>query len=123
MITGANVTSAGNLLIRPSPKSSKSPYNFEVVLLDHGLYFDIDRELRINYSKLWLSFIASASPKAIAERRKYAHLVGNVSEDLVGELLMELHTNLTCYLSFKYPVFETAVTGGLAVRQCFHICA
>ncbi|KAL5528446.1 hypothetical protein ACEPAF_7582 [Sanghuangporus sanghuang] len=82
----------GNLLIRPSPKTSKSPYNFEVVLLDHGLYFDIDRELRINYSKLWLSFIAPASLKTNAERRKYAQLVGNVSEDL-------------------YPVFETAVTG------------
>ncbi|EJD02965.1 ABC1-domain-containing protein [Fomitiporia mediterranea MF3/22] len=82
----------GNLLVRPAPKISKSPYNFEVVLLDHGLYFDIDRALRINYSKFWLSLIASSSPQTSAERRKYAMLVGNIGEDL-------------------YPVFETAITG------------
>jgi hypothetical protein len=28
---------AGNLLIRPSPPYSRSPYNFEIALLDHGL--------------------------------------------------------------------------------------
>jgi predicted unusual protein kinase regulating ubiquinone biosynthesis (AarF/ABC1/UbiB family) len=34
---------AGNLLIRPKNQApgSRSPYNFEVVLLDHGLYFDL----------------------------------------------------------------------------------
>lgn len=74
----------GNLLIRPSPQQSKSPYNFEVVLLDHGLYFDIDPSLRINYSNLWLSLIAPASPEVNADRRKYAELVGNIGPDLVG---------------------------------------
>jgi len=57
----------GNVLIRPPPPGSQSPYNFEVVLLDHGmltpeithrsgiygqtlgLYFDINDELRVNY--------------------------------------------------------------------------
>lgn len=75
---------AGNLLIRPSPPLSKSPYNFEVVLLDHGLYFDIEPELRINYSNLWLSLIAPASPSVNADRRKYAQLVGNIGPDLVS---------------------------------------
>lgn len=75
---------SGNLFIRPAPKHSKSPYNFEVVLLDHGLYFDIDRALRINYSKLWLSLIATASPETNAERRKYAQAVGNIGDDLVN---------------------------------------
>jgi predicted unusual protein kinase regulating ubiquinone biosynthesis (AarF/ABC1/UbiB family) len=28
---------AGNLLIRPSLPYSRSPYNFEIALLDHGL--------------------------------------------------------------------------------------
>lgn len=28
---------AGNLLIRPRSKNSRSPYNFEIALLDHGL--------------------------------------------------------------------------------------
>ncbi|KAI5123928.1 hypothetical protein M0805_006345 [Coniferiporia weirii] len=82
----------GNLLVRPAPKSSKSPYGFEVVLLDHGLYFDIDRALRINYSSLWLSLISPASSETNANRRKYAQLVGNIGDDL-------------------YPIFETAITG------------
>lgn len=85
----------GNLLIRPASKSSKSPYNFEIALLDHGLYFDLERELRVNYSKLWLSLIARSSPKVDADRRKYAELVGSITPDL-------------------YPVFEAAITGRLA---------
>ncbi|EIM82704.1 ABC1-domain-containing protein [Stereum hirsutum FP-91666 SS1] len=82
----------GNLLIRPRPEVSKSPYNFEIVLLDHGLYFDLDTPLRINYSKLWLALIAPASPETNADRRKYAELVGNIGPEL-------------------YPVFEAALTG------------
>ncbi|KAG2150579.1 ABC1 family-domain-containing protein [Suillus clintonianus] len=85
----------GNLLIRPASKSSKSPYNFEIALLDHGLYFDLERELRVNYSRLWLSLIARSSPTVDADRRKYAELVGNITSDL-------------------YPVFEAAITGRLA---------
>lgn len=53
------------------------------MLLDHGLYFDLDRELRINYSKFWLSLIASSSPTTAADRRKYAKLVGNIDAELV----------------------------------------
>ena len=75
--------SVGNLLIRPAPPKSKSPYNFEVVLLDHGLYFDIERNLRINYSKFWLALISKTSPEVNADRRKYAELVGNIGPDLV----------------------------------------
>ncbi|KAF8135469.1 ABC1 family-domain-containing protein [Boletus edulis] len=85
----------GNLLIRRAPPNSRSPYNFEIVLLDHGLYFDLDPELRINYSKLWLSLIERASPETRAARRKYAELVGNITPDL-------------------YPVFEAAITGRTA---------
>ncbi|EIN11810.1 ABC1-domain-containing protein [Punctularia strigosozonata HHB-11173 SS5] len=83
---------AGNLLIRPSPRSSKSPYNFEIVLLDHGLYFDLDTELRVNYSRYWLSLIAPASPQTNADRRKYAEAFANIGPDL-------------------YPIFEAALTG------------
>ncbi|KAG9316562.1 Rad9-domain-containing protein [Chiua virens] len=85
----------GNLLIRRAPLNSRSPYNFEIVLLDHGLYFDLDPELRINYSKLWLSLIEKASPETRAARRTYAELVGNITPDL-------------------YPVFEAAITGRAA---------
>jgi len=78
----------GNLLIRPAPRRSRSPYNFEIVLLDHGLYFDLEKELRINYSRMWLSLINGS----VEERRKYVQLVGNIGPDL-------------------YHVFETAITG------------
>ncbi|KAG0707338.1 ABC1 family-domain-containing protein [Suillus ampliporus] len=90
----------GNLLIRPASKSSKSPYNFEIALLDHGLYFDLERELRVNYSRLWLSLIARSSPTVDADRRKYAEAVGNITPDL-------------------YPVFEVAITGRLAFEGTF----
>ncbi|TFK85017.1 ABC1-domain-containing protein [Polyporus arcularius HHB13444] len=87
----------GNLLIRPAGSDSQSPYNFEIVLLDHGLYFDLDTALRINYSKWWLSIIAPASEETLAARKKYAKLVGNIDEDL-------------------YPVFEAAITGRAALE-------
>ncbi|GHJ87079.1 hypothetical protein NliqN6_3481 [Naganishia liquefaciens] len=82
----------GNLLIRPKPRGSTSPYKFEVVLLDHGQYFDIPDDLRVNYARFWLSLIAGNSPEVLAQRRKYARLVANISDDL-------------------YPILETAITG------------
>ncbi|KAF8584839.1 ABC1-domain-containing protein [Ramaria rubella] len=88
----------GNLLIRLSPIGSTSPYNFEIVMLDHGLHFDIDHDLRINYSKLWLSFISPTTPETSADRRKYAELVGNIGEDL-------------------YPIFQTAITGRVGLND------
>ncbi|KAH9858602.1 ABC1-domain-containing protein [Lenzites betulinus] len=87
----------GNLLIRPAVPSSKSPYNFEIVLLDHGLYFDLDTPLRINYSRWWLALIAPATPETLEDRKKYAKLVGNIDEDL-------------------YPIFEAAITGRAALE-------
>ena len=94
--------SSGNLLIRPAPRLSQSPYNFEIVLLDHGLYFDLDDQLRINYSKLMLALMSPNTAVTKAERRKYAELVGNVGDDL-------------------YPVFEAALTGTLSpsIPLCF----
>jgi len=87
---------AGNLLIRPVPLSrrgqTRSKHNFEIVLLDHGLWFDITDSLRVNYARLWLSLIAPKSEKVDAERRKYAELVGNIGPDL-------------------FPIFEAAITG------------
>lgn len=82
----------GNLLIRPRQPGSRSSENFEIVLLDHGLYFEIDEELRANYARFWLSLLSRATPKVIRERRKYAKLVGNIDDDL-------------------YPVLESAITG------------
>ncbi|GAC95908.1 hypothetical protein PHSY_003486 [Pseudozyma hubeiensis SY62] len=82
----------GNVLIRPAQPGSRSRYNFEVVLLDHGLYFDIDPELRANYARFWLSLLKRASPEVTAERRRYAKLIANIDDDL-------------------YPILESAITG------------
>lgn len=75
---------AGNLLIRPACPKSKSPYNFDIVLLDHGLYFDLDDDLRINYSKFLLSLILPASPETSRDRRRFAKVVGNIDDELVS---------------------------------------
>ncbi|KAF5370737.1 hypothetical protein D9758_001819 [Tetrapyrgos nigripes] len=82
----------GNLLIRPSPSSSKSPLNFEIVLLDHGQYFSLEPQTRINYSKFWLSLMKPASSTTLSERRHLAEVVANIPEEL-------------------YPIFEAALTG------------
>ena len=82
----------GNVLIRPRQKGSRSSENFEIVLLDHGLYFEIDEELRANYARFWLSLLSRSTPKVQRERRKYAKLVGNIDDDL-------------------YPILESAITG------------
>ncbi|WFD30718.1 hypothetical protein MSPP1_001742 [Malassezia sp. CBS 17886] len=82
----------GNLLIRPRPTGSRSRENFEIVLLDHGLYFEIDDELRANYARFWLALLSRSTPHVQRERRKYAKLVGNIDDDL-------------------YPILESAITG------------
>lgn len=74
----------GNLLIRPRAPNSASPFNFDICLLDHGQYFDIPDDLRVNYARFWLSLIKSSSPATNAERRKYAKLVGNIDDEMVS---------------------------------------
>ncbi|ORZ13920.1 ABC1 family-domain-containing protein [Lobosporangium transversale] len=49
----------GNVLIRPKPTGSPSPRNFEIILLDHGLYRELTPEFRLNYARLWTAIIAS----------------------------------------------------------------
>ena len=93
---------AGNLLIRPVPLTkrlkSRSRHNFEIVLLDHGLWFDISRSLRTNYARLWLSLLRPKSEEVDADRRKYAQLVGNIGPDL-------------------FPIFEAAITGRAGLSE------
>lgn len=82
----------GNVLIRPAPKGSRSPHNFEVVLLDHGLYFDIDKALRTDYARFWLALLSTATPFVQSERRRLAKKIANIDDDL-------------------YPILESAITG------------
>ena len=74
----------GNLLIRKKAPTSKSPFNFDVCLLDHGQYFDIPDDLRVNYARFWLSLLKPSSKSTNDERRKYAKLVGNIDDDMVS---------------------------------------
>ncbi|CCG83284.1 putative Ubiquinone biosynthesis protein [Taphrina deformans PYCC 5710] len=78
----------GNVFIRPRPKNSQSHFNFEIVLLDHGLYREIPLETKRNYAKLWLAIIS----KDDELMKKYSYEVAGVTED-------------------KYPLFASAITG------------
>lgn len=82
----------GNVLIRPKPKDSRSPHNFEVVLLDHGLYFDIDKGLRTDYARFWLALLSRSTPKVMSERRRLAKQIAHIDDQL-------------------YPILESAITG------------
>ncbi|KDE02639.1 ABC1-B atypical protein kinase [Microbotryum lychnidis-dioicae p1A1 Lamole] len=92
----------GNLLIRPAQPGSRSRSNFEIVLLDHGLYFEMDSALRVAYARLWLALISPSSPKVEAERRKYAYLAGNIDDEL-------------------YPIFQAAITGRAALDDPYAV--
>ncbi|KAJ3123206.1 putative aarF domain-containing protein kinase 1 [Physocladia obscura] len=59
---------AGNIIVRPCrrpwyyiPFLTKwiglNPYNFDVVLLDHGLYRSLNRQMRLDFCHLWTSLI------------------------------------------------------------------
>ncbi|KAJ5610308.1 hypothetical protein N7510_007027 [Penicillium lagena] len=76
----------GNIAIRPNP-NRKHP-NFDIILYDHGLYRNIDRELRRNYAKLWLAVIDADVPRM----REYAYKVAGVTDE-------------------QFPLFASAITG------------
>lgn len=78
----------GNVFIRPRPSGSQSHFNFEIVLLDHGLYREIPIDIKRNYAKLWLAIIS----KDETLMKKYSYEVAGVTED-------------------KYPLFASAITG------------
>lgn len=78
----------GNVFIRPKPKGSQSAFNFEIVLLDHGLYREIPLETKRNYAKLWLAIIS----KDNEAMKKYSYEVAGVSDA-------------------QFPLFASAITG------------
>ena len=77
----------GNLAIRPNP-NRRYPYNFDVILYDHGLYRDIPLTLRRNYARLWLAVIDADVPKM----REYAYKVAGITDE-------------------QFPLFASAITG------------
>ncbi|EXJ58559.1 Atypical/ABC1/ABC1-B protein kinase [Cladophialophora yegresii CBS 114405] len=78
---------AGNIAIRHNP-TRRYPYNFDIVLYDHGLYRMPDDKLRKDYAKLWLAVIDADE----ARMRKYAYEVAGIGEK-------------------EFPLFASAITG------------
>jgi aarF domain-containing kinase len=77
----------GNVFVRPRSPSF-SGKNFEIVLLDHGLYRQLPHQLRVDYAHLWLSIINNDIPSM----KYYSQLVANVPPE-------------------KFSLFASAITG------------
>ena len=77
---------AGNILVRPKLGGRRG--DFEVVLLDHGLYREVEREVRLNYAHLWEAII-SGDEAAIS---RYSEALG------VGHLYQLFSVMLTSRL-------------------------
>ncbi|KAL9526929.1 ABC1 family protein [Sphaerulina musiva] len=91
----------GNMAIRLNSNKRK-PYNFDIILYDHGLYRDIPDHLRKAYAHMWLAVLDTDIPNM----RKYAYEIAGIGDD-------------------DFPIFASAVTGrdygvverGVAVEQ------
>ncbi|ORX55756.1 ABC1-domain-containing protein [Hesseltinella vesiculosa] len=62
----------GNVIIRPAKKNHKHRQNFDLVLLDHGLYRTLTDQLRLDYAHLWTALIKGDEDGI----RTYSHRVG-----------------------------------------------
>jgi len=77
----------GNIAIKHNPKR-RYPYNFDLVLYDHGLYRMPDMKIRRDYAKLWLAVIDADE----AKMRKYAYEIAGITDE-------------------QFPLFASAITG------------
>lgn len=77
----------GNIAVRHNPKR-RYPYNFDLILYDHGLYRIPGMKVRRDYAKLWLAVIDADEPRM----RKYAHEIAGITDE-------------------QFPLFAAAITG------------
>ena len=77
----------GNMSIRHNP-NRRYPYNFDLVLYDHGLYRHPSDKIRRDYAKLWLAVIDGNE----TSMRKYAYEVAGINDE-------------------QFPLFASAITG------------
>lgn len=66
----------GNLLINPkisknSDNSKNSKNDFEIVLLDHGLYQKLSDDFRYNYANIWMSILEKDMKKLEVQTQKF----------------------------------------------------
>lgn len=77
----------GNIAIKHNP-ARRYPYNFDLILYDHGLYRVPDDKVRRDYAKLWLAVIDADEQRM----RKYAYEVAGITDE-------------------QFPLFASAITG------------
>ena len=77
----------GNISVRHNP-ARRYPYNFDIILYDHGLYRMPDEKLRRDYAKLWLAVIDADEQRM----RKYCYEVAGITDE-------------------QFPLFASAITG------------
>lgn len=77
----------GNIAITYN-ESRKYPYNFDIILYDHGLYRRIPKDLQCSYAKLWLAVLDTDESRM----RKYAHEIAGITDE-------------------QFPLFASAITG------------
>jgi aarF domain-containing kinase len=69
----------GNIFLRPNPNR---PEDFQVVLLDHGLYVDIHTELRKNFATYWKYLVLQDTKKleqlCLTMKIKHPHLFASM---------------------------------------------
>lgn len=58
----------GNILIRKHPRGKNPKDDYQIVLLDHGLYRSLTPEFIDNFSNLWVSLVKFDSKNSL----KYA---------------------------------------------------
>ncbi|XP_038896506.1 putative ABC1 protein At2g40090 [Benincasa hispida] len=82
---------AANLLVRPLPSNRRSIFGKrkpQLVLLDHGLYKDLDFNIRFIYAALWKALIFSDA-EAIKETSKKLGVREDLYALFVGILTMK----------------------------------
>ncbi|KAI9320391.1 ABC1 family-domain-containing protein, partial [Dichotomocladium elegans] len=79
----------GNVMIRPNAETGTS-VNFDIILLDHGVYRSLPDNMRIDYARLWTSLIEGDEVGI----EKYCARVGGTDYRLLASMLTgrEWHT-------------------------------
>ena len=77
----------GNMSIRHNP-NRRYPYNFDLILYDHGLYRMPEDKMRRDYAKLWMAVVDSDEQSM----RKYAYEIAGINDE-------------------QFPLFASAITG------------
>lgn len=111
------VIDPGNVFIRPAKDPKHSKYNFDLVLLDHGLYRELSEDLRSDYAHLWTSLIKGDEEKI----RKYAHRVGGTDLYQIFACMLTGREWETIENSDLNSVRETAEVGRISTGAMEYI--